>query len=377
MIFEFLRSRKGYFKDFWNIYEFLLMMLFLSIVGLRIASVIVSQKLDLQPLTSAYVPFQLLATMVAYEQYLYGLLIIIAYLRALKFLKIPPFTGPATQSILDTMQARSFLVFCAFFIFVLISYALGYQIAFGLGIQRISSLGNSFMSLIRTIFGDFDFPSMAASHPAFGPIYFVLYNMFTGLILMNLFIAVISDIYIGLQDQNEQRWERFITKLMIESFSHKAGHISYYRSIILIFSFPVAIIYKKCFKRANRTNPDLENVLIEMKPMGDDGGGIDGDTDEEQPADKTDQLQVDEQDFDISFAEDEVDDIVYEGQGQRSDKSNLELFDEIKEIEEELTENVKVRTDMLAIIKSIQKDMEAVRNDVKVLSDIKALLQNR
>jgi len=99
--------------------------------------------------------------------------------------------------------------------------------------------------------------------------------------------------------------------------------------------------------------------------MGDDGGGIDGDTDEEQPADKTDQLQVDEQDFDISFAEDEVDDIVYEGQGQRSDKSNLELFDEIKEIEGELNENVKVRNDMLALIKSIQKDMEAVRNDIK------------
>jgi hypothetical protein len=49
-------------------------------------------------------------------------------LRILKFLRIPPSTGPASSAIFDTLKDRSFAVFVLIYLIVLMSFMFTFQL---------------------------------------------------------------------------------------------------------------------------------------------------------------------------------------------------------------------------------------------------------
>ena len=48
-------------------------------------------------------------------------------------------------------------------------------------------------SLIRTILGDFDFTKLEKANYVFGPIYFLCFVFFVFFVLLNMFLAILSD----------------------------------------------------------------------------------------------------------------------------------------------------------------------------------------
>ena len=78
-----------------------------------------------------------------------------------------------------------FIIFTAF-------VQLGYLL-FGAQIFDYSSLYNTIFALIRTILGDFDFISLSTANGFFGPIYFFCFVFFVFFVLLNMFLAILSD----------------------------------------------------------------------------------------------------------------------------------------------------------------------------------------
>jgi len=132
-------------------------------------------------------------------------------------LRIPPFTGPVTQSIMDSIKARTVLVFLTLFILIIFSYSLAFSLAFGADLYDYRTISASFVTLIRMAFGDINYDELAAANYVLGPILFITFVFFVTLVLMNLLVAILSEVYINTQGQNEAAWERFITKLWIEN----------------------------------------------------------------------------------------------------------------------------------------------------------------
>lgn len=62
------------------------------------------------------------------------------------------------------------------------------------------------------------FQSLEDINRVFGPLIFIFFMFFVGIILMNMFIAVLSEVYMNLQQQNAQVWEIYITEQMVEVF---------------------------------------------------------------------------------------------------------------------------------------------------------------
>ena len=78
-----------------------------------------------------------------------------------------------------------FIIFGAF-------VQLGYLL-FGTQMFDYSSMYNTVFALIRTILGDFDFKSLEAANNIFGPIYFFCFVFFVFFVLLNMFLAILSD----------------------------------------------------------------------------------------------------------------------------------------------------------------------------------------
>ena len=78
-----------------------------------------------------------------------------------------------------------FIIFGAF-------VQLGYLL-FGTQIFDYSSLYHTIFALIRTILGDFDFTKLEKANYVFGPIYFLCFVFFVFFVLLNMFLAILSD----------------------------------------------------------------------------------------------------------------------------------------------------------------------------------------
>jgi hypothetical protein len=93
-----------------------------------------------------------------------------------------------------------------------------FHLAFGSDVIGLRDLTISLMTVVRMLFGDFTYyDDMEASNRITGPFLFVIFMTFSVFILMNMFIAVLSKIYMTIYTKHHQFYERHITNLMLDS----------------------------------------------------------------------------------------------------------------------------------------------------------------
>jgi len=169
------------------------------------------------PAPHVYVDFQNIASILAYEQDLLSFFVMMNWLRLLKFLRIPPFTGPVVQSIMDTLQASRVIIFEFIILYTVIISSFTYHVAFGPDLNFYANYGQSFLSLFQVVFGNTDYTDLEASNKVFGPLLFLFFMLFVIFVLMNLLIGVLGEAYGDVQEVNSLRYNRYITRLMIET----------------------------------------------------------------------------------------------------------------------------------------------------------------
>lgn len=87
------------------------------------------------------------------------------------------------------------LGFSVMFLIIFIAYAeLGYLL-FGSQVERFGAFGTSTFTLLRTILGDFDYMSIDEVDRTLAPIFFLTFIFFVFFILLNMFLAIITDTY--------------------------------------------------------------------------------------------------------------------------------------------------------------------------------------
>jgi len=170
----------------------------------------------LLPNATEYVYFENVSILLDYEEGLLSIFILMSWLRLLKFLRIHPFTGPTVQSVVDTLKDPSVYIFEALIIYIVLTFSLTFNVSFGSYLSDFDNYWVSFTSIFQYIFGNHDSTGLVASNRVFGIFLFVLVAIFLLFILMNLLIGVLSNSYINFQNVNKLRWNRFITKLMIQ-----------------------------------------------------------------------------------------------------------------------------------------------------------------
>lgn len=122
--------------------------------------------------------------------------------------------------------------FIIVFMMVFLAYAELGVLIFGGELDDFKNMFHSIYTLFRIILGDFDFHSMEQSNRILGPIYFIAYVFIVFFILINMFIAIISDTYSEVRAElsvpGEHRYpiSEHVSKLK-ESFWGKLGWSSH------------------------------------------------------------------------------------------------------------------------------------------------------
>jgi len=339
-----------YWKDMWNYYEWLAISIFAIVVALRLTTLGKMGRIDLDPAADTYVNMYGISRYVETEIDLMALFTIMAFMRSLKLLKLPPYTGPAAVSILDTIQDKSFVVFTIVVALVTIALSVAYHTAFGMYVEGVRDFPSTLITLIRAVLSDFDETSIGGK--SYGVILFLLMKLFAATLLLTLFIAVLSDIYIALQAVNSERWEIFISSLLIENLIKNgptAKQAHWGRKIKNMFGGMFSKVMKKSRKQE-------EELSLQHSPS------VDAMDDDEA-------LHEDEEgvsDVLVSWEDDELNDLVLSSREIRLETNNLMFTkvigvqDRLETMEKELFDQMKAQHQvLLQKIHNIQSELHS------------------
>ena len=194
-----------YFSDIWNYFDIFGLSTFLFIIVIRII---------------LYFSFDNNSTpdILIFTEHLFSLNIILSYLRILNICQIHYILGPILL-MLKKMIKDMVMFFCILSVFLL---------GFSLGITKIyhridnheyNTISKTSMALFCALFGDFEMSNFTTDTyyniELFGTIIFINYLIIAVIILINLFIAILSNSYSIIQEDSDKEWKYSRVTLII------------------------------------------------------------------------------------------------------------------------------------------------------------------
>jgi len=201
---------------------------------------------------------------------------------------------------------KNFVVFVTICFATIIFLTFGLTIAFGNSFYDVREIGIGLHNTFLLIFANFNYPDLENSDPDFGALLFIVMVFFVGVILMNMFIAVLSDTYTQLQEKNSEIWEITITLLMIQEAVWARRFGFYVKRFIqrrMNAGQPSAMLVRDM--SVSVAMPDREHADLETD-------------DQEEPTEKT---------------EDDIFDMVLEYNHGRRQKDTLEIYQFVDEFQ--------------------------------------------
>ena len=148
----------------------------------------------------------------AYSQDIASLLFAATGVHSLNIFQRLPFFGPRVMAITSTFIHRDVIPFYIFLVLLLVSFALALQFAFGNEIMEYRSSHASIENTWYILFGDFGigFEEMQEStmFGAYGVLFML--SIILTLVMMNIFIAVVSDVYGKAYDNAQKYFEKHV-----------------------------------------------------------------------------------------------------------------------------------------------------------------------
>lgn len=175
-----------------NIAHILNLCLFFVSTGYRVWSVIELPD-DVDPDSNTFVNFRTAADKLKTATDINAFNAFLTWVKVFKYLEFIP----KLKILLGTLGNAAGKVSGFSFItaVVLFGSSQAFTLAFGTSLEAYRNLTQSFFSLTRVLFGDFDFEALRMESPFMGPLMFFSFSMLGVFILLNMFIAIISDAF--------------------------------------------------------------------------------------------------------------------------------------------------------------------------------------
>lgn len=200
-IVEITRQRLTYVQSFWNLLDFSILTMSIVCIGFSVfRSVLVDSMLKkLMTDPDHYPPFGILAIWQIHYNNMVAALVFLCWIKVLKYLSFNRTMAQLSTTL--SKCAKDVGGFGLMFCIVFMAYAqLGYLL-FGAQLHDFSKFHLSVFTLLRLILGDFDFDAMRQSSRIMGPVFFVSYVFVVFFILLNMFLAIISDTYSDVKEE--------------------------------------------------------------------------------------------------------------------------------------------------------------------------------
>lgn len=185
------------FSDNWLIYEWLLLigLFILLILDLIVYSQVSNDSIEFT--SNTYTDFSKSMDLIKGELDLTSIISFLFGLRFIKYLRLIPVWGPMVLAVIQSISARDVLLYIFVFFLMMIILCFSYDVSFGVEVEVFAQLITSFFELFCSSFNqEYSRTYNLDKRPLF-TIYFVIYVLLS-LILVNLFVGIISDVYISI-----------------------------------------------------------------------------------------------------------------------------------------------------------------------------------
>mmetsp|Transcript_20507 Transcript_20507/g.52686 ORF Transcript_20507/g.52686 Transcript_20507/m.52686 type:complete len:701 (-) Transcript_20507:753-2855(-) len=194
---------KPYLKQFWNFVDWTNLIVFGVVIGMRLRTTLEVIGFIADPSLFEAANLQTLGWYFDQEQTLNGVNALICWLKVFKYLKI---TRRMTQLSRTITKA---IIDIAIFACVLLLFVLGYGVfgfmVFGTDNPEYMTMTVSIQTLFRAIFGDFDARAISQNDSLLGPIYLFSWIMIAVALLLNMFIAILTEAYMQVHNEDKER----------------------------------------------------------------------------------------------------------------------------------------------------------------------------
>nr|AKN21728.1 PKD2-2 [Schmidtea mediterranea] len=192
---EIRKHKLAYFYEFWNWLDIVVIIISLVCAIFDIYRTASVQKL-IQGLLSNENQFPAFDFLSYCQQQFNNAVAINLFIAWIKIFKYISFNKTMTQlSSTLTRSSKDLFGFAVMFFIIFFAFAeLGYFI-FGSQIEDFENLIKSALTQFRIILGDFDYQQLESAHRIIGPVYFILFTFFVFFVLINMFLAIITDTY--------------------------------------------------------------------------------------------------------------------------------------------------------------------------------------
>eukprot|EP01006_Ploeotia_vitrea_P041182 TRINITY_DN66490_c3_g8_i1.p1 TRINITY_DN66490_c3_g8~~TRINITY_DN66490_c3_g8_i1.p1 ORF type:complete len:1068 (-),score=605.24 TRINITY_DN66490_c3_g8_i1:683-3847(-) len=189
-----------YWRSGWNYLDWFNIVLFIITIGVRARSIHLFDTTN-AVLKREYVSLQPNRLLIAGENLLSSINAFLLWVKVFKYFSF----SKRVKFLFRTFQHASadLFFFTILFVCVFLGFAQAGYLAFSGDVDDFRSLGVSFVTLFRSIVGEMDYQALSDSNRIYGPLYFITFQVTILLILVNVFLAIITDAYSIVREENE------------------------------------------------------------------------------------------------------------------------------------------------------------------------------
>jgi hypothetical protein len=210
-------SLTKYAKDPWNFVDLLSCFVYAMWVWLRITWW--QHTANLKEVESdEFFEFAGTATLFKMQRNMLSVAVLIAELKIVKYARLLPVVGPMIQASVATISSLQVLVFVGFFLMLVFFIAASFHITFAGNVKSFSTLVESFFSMYAVFLGGVDRSELKSEY-MFGILGFFVVGILGSLMLTNILIAVVSDVYQQRVHRAQKEWDTEVNSLMSEQLN--------------------------------------------------------------------------------------------------------------------------------------------------------------
>mmetsp|Transcript_18756 Transcript_18756/g.46699 ORF Transcript_18756/g.46699 Transcript_18756/m.46699 type:complete len:1062 (+) Transcript_18756:270-3455(+) len=221
-LLEFRKNKMEYMSNAWNILDWINLVVFYVVVGLRVGALIYTDGFDYNSVTVEYVDFQPIGFALVQELNVVSINFFLMYFKVFKYLS----KVPRMDSILLTVSTCSFDLFLFFIMFgiIMFGFTAAFYMVFGPYLSDYRTLGTCFSTLFRVLLGDFDYGSLVEVNPTMAVLLFYSFILMGFMLLMNMLLAIVCDSFADVKGNQTEEDLNFYLNLR-DKLSAKAKQL--------------------------------------------------------------------------------------------------------------------------------------------------------
>ncbi len=188
------RRTRGYFKSVWNQLEVVNLILFLSVIVMRLLSVAeITTKYEEFSNENSYLNLDSVVYFAKQVENVNSFNAVLSFLKLFKFAR----ENKKLSQFIDTLEIASVDMVSILIIIAIIStgYGIAFHIAFGHAVTEYRDFSESLFTLFLATLGDFDMDELRSYNQVLGAFLFVSFIVIMFFIIISMFLAIVDSAY--------------------------------------------------------------------------------------------------------------------------------------------------------------------------------------